>query len=75
MKTGTPSMIHRPHGVAAVTTALGVAYLALLAGFALASSPRPPALGWLGFAFVALVVLTVTWAVGDFLERSDREPR
>lgn len=62
-------------GVAAVTVGIGIAYLVLLAGFALASSPRPPALGWLGFAIVAAVVLVATWGVGDFLARSDRDPR
>jgi hypothetical protein len=64
---------HGLHGITAVTVGLGVAYLAVLAVAALASHPRPPALGWLGFAIVAGVVLTVTWAVGDFLARSDRD--
>jgi predicted exporter len=67
--------LHRPRGVRAVTVGFGIAYLVVLAAFALASSPRPPALGWLGFAIVVGVVLAVTWSLGDFLARSDRDPR
>jgi hypothetical protein len=62
----------RPHGIAAVVLGLGLAYLLVQAVFVLAFSP-PPAIGWLGFGIVALVVVTVSVAVGQVLERSQRD--
>lgn len=63
--------MHAPHPILAVTVGLGLAYLAMLATFALAFE-RPSAIGWTGFAIVTAVVLVVMIGLGQFLTRSSR---
>lgn len=64
-------IVHPRQPIVAVTVGFGLAYLALLAGFALAFE-RPPALGWAGFGVVGAIVLVTAIVVGRFLTGSDR---
>jgi hypothetical protein len=63
------SVAHAPQPISLVVVGLGLAYLALLAAFALAFE-QPTARGWAGFGIVAAVVLAVTVGIGQFLARS-----
>lgn len=60
-----------PQPLFAASIGVGIAFLALLAAFALAFE-RPSAIGWGGFAIVGAVVLAITIGIGQFLARSSR---
>lgn len=70
----TTRVLHAPERIYVVTVGLGLAYLAMLAGFALAFD-RPSALGWGGFGVVVAAVLAITIGIGPFLMRGGRGSR